>query len=195
MNTFDEKQLLKRMSEGDTAAFSEIYNAYKPLAYRFVNRFLKSTSLSEEICQDVFLKIWEKREELLAVQSLKSYIFTVSKNQTFNLLKRSSLDRTIKAVIVSAYVQTQSPTEDKLHADDYMLYIEKVLNTLPAQSREVFRLCRQLGKTYDEAALELGISRNGVKKHMVRSLKVLKYNVQKDLGISLSVLLAILYLR
>jgi RNA polymerase sigma-70 factor (ECF subfamily) len=195
VNTFDEKLLLMRVSNGDNAAFSEIYNAYKPLAYRFVNKFLKSAPLSEEICQDVFLKIWEKKQEMLTIQSLKSYIFTLAKNQTFNLLKRSSLDRNIKAVIVSAYIQTENTIEDKLHADEYMRYIETILNTLPVQSREVFRLCRQLGKTYDEAAQELGISRSGIKKHMVRSMKVLKHHVQKDFGISLSVILALIYTK
>ncbi|MDB4927308.1 RNA polymerase sigma factor [Mucilaginibacter sp.] len=193
MDDLNEKFLLTQISIGDDAAFSEIYAAYQPLLYRFVNRFLKSTAISEEICQDVFIKLWEKRQNLLYIESLKSYLFTLAKNQAFNLLKRSSLDNNIKAEILYSYIPEENTIEDKLHADEYMQYIEKVLNTLPLQSREVFRLCRQLGKTYDEAANDLGISRNGIKKHMVRSMKVLKYNVQRDFGIPLSIILAIIF--
>jgi RNA polymerase sigma factor (sigma-70 family) len=80
--------------------------------------------------------------------------------------------------------------ENAIHFNDYKRYLAELLATLTPQSREVFRLCRQEGRTYDETAELLGISRNAVKKHMVRPMRIIRESVEKDLGVSLAVLLA-----
>ena len=80
--------------------------------------------------------------------------------------------------------------ESAIHARDYSRYLEELLATLTLQSREVFKLCRQEGRTYNEATELLGITRHTVKKHMGRTMRVLGDSVERDLGISLSVLLA-----
>lgn len=188
MNLRNEPQLLLKMAAGDADAFSTLYAHYTSLVYRFIYKYLKSAELTADLTQEIFIKIWENRAELSELQAFKSYLFTISRNHALNFLKRASVDVTAKGIILQNY-SSQESIEDSLQAKQYLEYLEGVLLRLSPQSREVFRLCRQQYKSYDEAAEILGISRNAIKKHMVRSMKVLGAAVQKDLGIPLSLFL------
>ncbi len=94
--------------------------------------------------------------------------------------------------IVNSFVEERNSTEDELLNKEYYDYLQKALAVLSPRSREVFKLCREQGKSYEEVATALGISRNAVKNHMVASMKILRTSVERDLGISLGVLLVIL---
>ncbi len=91
--------------------------------------------------------------------------------------------------IARHYSLNQTPADGKLLSQDYLNYIRQVLSSLPPQTREVFRLCREQNQSYDEVAGILGISRNAVKKHIVRSNKVFKRSIQDELDISVMFLL------
>ena len=190
VSSLTDSQLLSRFREGDQAAFGQLYEKYHGVTYNFLYRFLKSPDLSEDLTQEVFIKFWDKREEIGMLLSVKSYLLTMAKNHAFNFLKRAGVDRNAMAEIIKHYPAEGNSLENALHFNDYKRYLDEILATLSPQSREVFRLCRQEGRTYDETAALLGISRNTVKKHMVRSMKILSEAVQRDLGISLTLLLA-----
>ncbi|QIL41622.1 RNA polymerase sigma-70 factor [Pedobacter sp. HDW13] len=187
----DELLLLKEMSEGDSGSFSLLYNYYSRQVYRFIYKYLKSSELTDDLVQEIFIKVWDNRINLSDLRSFKSYLFTISKNHTLNFLKRAAIDKNAKSLILSNYRASVSIEED-LQTKDYLNYLEKILDTLTPQSRETFRLCRQEYKSYDEAAEILGISRNTVKKHMVKSMKIVGKAVQKDLGIPLTIFLGLL---
>ncbi|WP_080058257.1 RNA polymerase sigma factor [Spirosoma aerolatum] len=188
----NENFLLNRMSTGDEKAFRKLYDFYRPDLYRFVFKFIKSNELSNDICQEVFMKIWEDRWAIQEVSSFKSYLFTVTKNHTFNMLKRAAVEDRIKGEVLRNYTVSKNDTEESLQAREYQQFLQRVLDTLPPQSREVFKLCRQQEKSYDEAAQILGISSSAIKKHMVRSMKVLRFAVEKDMGIAFSVFMQLL---
>jgi RNA polymerase sigma-70 factor (family 1) len=187
----NESYLLKQCSLGDDHAFSSLYTFYSPIVYRFIFRFVKSTELADDLTQEVFIKVLDHRKDLNIIQSFKSYLFTISRNHTFNLLKRASLDSVAKGLILSNYIQ-ESSLEDELATKEYLNYLDKILSTLSPQTRAVFILCRQQNKSYDEAAEILGVSRNAIKKHMIKSMKILGDAVQKDLGLPLSVFLVLI---
>jgi len=73
--------------------------------------------------------------------------------------------------------------DDAILDRDYERYIQQVLKSLPERTREIYRRCRQQGKTYEEVARELGISGNAVKRHMVNSIRILQEAARKDLGL------------
>lgn len=189
---FSDAQLLDLLRSDDGAAFGVIYERYNELLYDFLYKFLKSPELTEDLTQEIFIKIWDGRAQLPHLLSVKSYLFTIGRNHVFNFLKRAGTDRHAKAEILKHYTTNGNSLENVLHAKDYQRYLEELLAGLTPQSREVFRLCRQEAKTYDETAELLGISRNTVKKHMIRTMRVLSDSVERDLGISLSTLLVML---
>src|SRR6202012_1932690 len=116
--------------------------------YAFLYKFLKNPDLTEDMTQEVFIKVWEGRMTLPQLGSVKSYLFTIGRNHVFNFLKRAGTDRNAKSLILKFYDTGGNSLENLLHARDYQRYLEEILAGLTPQSREVFRLCRQEGRTY-----------------------------------------------
>ncbi|SDT35250.1 RNA polymerase sigma-70 factor, ECF subfamily [Mucilaginibacter mallensis] len=183
---FNENELIQKISEDDSIAFEALYNHYRMDIYRFIYKFIKAPELSDDLCQEIFIRIWENRHSLVVIKSFKPYLYTITKNHTLNFLKRASVDSKAMGIIYSSISEKRNEMEDNLITNEYLNYLRNILNTLPPQSREVFKLCRQQGHSYDEVAKLLGISRSCVKKHMVRSMRTLKLSVVKEFGISLS---------
>lgn len=192
MTFSNERTLLNQLSMGDEKAFSKLYDLYQPSLHRFVYKFLKSPDLSNDICQEIFMKIWEDRQTIQEVNSFRSYLFTITKNHTFNTLKRAAVEDRVKADVVKSYRMSKNDTEDIFLTKEYQQFLQSVLDTLSPQSRNVFALCRQQGKSYDEAAQLLGISTSAIKKHMVQSMQKIKFAVERDIGIAFSVFIEVL---
>ncbi len=184
---YSDDQLLQALQDGSDKAFVILYHNYGPMVTNFIKKFVKSSELANDLSQEVFLKVWEDRVHIGEVRSLRSWLFTLSKNHTLNYLKRAAVDGRAKAAILQSYKMHVDSSEEELMADDYMQYIQRTIKTLPPRTREVFRLCREEHHTNEETAAKLGISRNAVKKHMIRSIKLLKAAVERGLGISISI--------
>lgn len=192
MRSVNEHSLLQMASAGNEEAFTVLYERYQSRIYLFIKRYLKSSQLSDDICQNVFLKVWERREELHEINTFNAYAFTVAKHLSLDFLKRAAIEQTAMNLILQAYPIYNNTVEDNQQYKEYLNFIDHTLLKLPAQSQKVFKLCRQQYKSYDEAAEILGISRHAIKKHMVRSMKVLRDAAESELGVSLSVIIAFL---
>ncbi len=187
----DEKILIERVIGDDHVAFAILYKKYQPIVLRFICKFLKSHEISSDTCQEVFIKIWELRHTLGEVNSFKAFLFTIAKNHTLNILKRATLEYHLRSQILYNFTEGRKDVDDQVQSEEYNNHIINILRTLPPKTREMFELCRVQGKTYDEAAKVMGISRNTVKKHMVNSLKALRYAVAKDFGIFFSMIIGV----
>ena len=190
--TFSDQELTSRLAESDEYAFAEIYKRYKPRIYLLIKKFVISSQMAEDLTQEVFVKIWEGGSKLTEVQSIKPYLLATARNHTLNSLKKALRSEEAMGVIINAYVDDRRTTEETIVSKEYSEFLERTLAGIPARSREIFKLCREQGKTYEEAAIILGISRNAIKNHMVATMKVLSSAVQQDLGISLSIFLVTL---
>lgn len=188
---YSDQDLLPLIRKGDQDAYGELYKRYHQTLYRSLRKYLHSDQLSEDITQNVFVKFWEQRDEPKVINEPSAWLFTMAKRQAFNFLQRAATEHTALGVILNNYPDV-AQTEHEVIARDYLAFIESTLEKLPEITREVFRLCRQQHKTYEEAADILGISQSTVKKHMIRSMSLLKEAAENELGISLTILLAIL---
>jgi RNA polymerase sigma-70 factor (family 1) len=169
---YNEKTLLLHVAKGDEKAFEKLYTTHIDFIYRFILKFVKSPELAEDLTQETFIKIWESEVQLADVRSFKDYLFIAARNNAFNFLKRASRENIAKGEILRHYQQPVAEESlDRLVSKNYMEFIQEVLDSLPAQTRQIFLLCREQNKSYDEVATLMGISRNTVKKHMVRSNK------------------------
>ena len=190
--TYTDKELIALLKVGNNEAFTELYDRYHDGICRFVVRYLKSTELAEDICQNVFLKIWEQKEQSMQIIEFGAYVFTIAKRQSLDFLKRAAVEQTAMSVVLNNYRPLLNTIEDDHQTNEYMVFINKVLSDFPEQTRRVFHLCRQENRSYDEAAEILGISRHAIKKHMVRSMRILKDAAESEMGVTLSVLLAVI---
>lgn len=188
--THRDKVLLQRLSDGDERAFTQLYNDYKDELTQFIARFVKLPQIAEDISQEVFIKIWQNHTRLREVDSFKAYLFTAARNHTLNILKRIAKEDSAKAEIIRHIQGVRiNNKEDDLISGEYQAYLRKVLSSLPLQTQQVFQLCRTEQKGYEEVAALLGISRNTVKKHMVRSMKTFRQALENGLGIPLPLII------
>lgn len=181
-----ERLLINQLSKGDELAFGKIYDHYQDRVHLFVLKFVKSPHLSEDITQEIFIKIWEDRMDLTEKKSFQAWLFVVARNHTLNFLKKASRESVGVGEIVRNYPFQHNPIEEQMLEKEYLEKLQQVLDSLPERTREVFRLCREEDKSYDEVTEILGISRNAVKKHMVRSNKVFKESLKDRLKFALS---------
>lgn len=154
-------------------------------------KYVKCRDLSDDVTQDIFIRLWEGRADLPEIASLRSYLFIVARNAAFNFLKKASVQENLKEKIVLAAVESSNPTEDNLLSAEYLDHLKRAVETLPVQTQKIFKLCREEEKSYQEVSQMLGISRDAVKKHMVRSMKLLRLAIQNGLHMLLSILVVL----
>ncbi len=159
------------LSESNRVAFRQLYLANYRTVFSYALKFIKSIPLAEDVTQDVFLKIWENRETLPEIRHLKSYLLTISKNISLNLLARASRDIKLREQIVCAIEQSQQDIEQSQQQEEYERLLLEAIEMLPPQRKLLFRLCKIEGKSYAEAASQLGITAGTVNDHIVKGTR------------------------
>jgi RNA polymerase sigma-70 factor (family 1) len=184
--------LLQRLAADDPKAYTDIYEAYFPLLLQSATRFLKIKPAAEDVCNEVFLTLWQNRKQLPEIQSLQAYLLTSVRNRSINALKSIARSHAMAEEVKNTFPPHTIDAEAQLLNKEYVDFIKRGIQELPNRAKEVFTLCREEGCSYEEASARLGISRDAVKWHMVVSMKKLKTWAEKDLGISFSLLLTLL---
>lgn len=187
MAKIDEIALLNEVSLGDRGSFDALYNQYYSEIQRYVVKFVKTDEHTDDLCQEIFIKVWEKRQYLSEVSAFRPYLYKVAKNHILDFLRRAAVEQSLKESILRAGEQHYNAVEDTYQSEEYRRHLSDVLNSMSPRNQEVFKLCRDMEYTYDEAAEVLGISRNAIKKHMVKIVRLLKYSAQKSFGVSFSI--------
>ncbi len=176
-------ELLIRLKNGDILAFDELYKLYSHKLFSFVFRILKDEADSDDIVQEVFLKIWTFREKLGDYKLLNSFIFTIAYNNSISLIrKRISSTKYIEYLRVLSVNQTQANFITEIELIELNNKIEHLISNLPERQKQIFLLHREKGLTYPEIAEELEISKNTVENHMVKALKYLRQNLNNFWG-------------
>jgi len=150
---------------------------YNPLT-NYANNILKDDNAAEDLVQDVFLKLWERNNELSYKHTLKSYLFLSVKNKVFEYLRSR---QSYKRMIDNANVQEQLSADHDQIAEVYtgLEKISRLLRHLPPKCRQVFVLNKFNGLTYNEIAEKQEIAVKTVENHMLRAIKILRENAQK----------------
>jgi len=162
---YNEVDLLFQVARGDEAAFSQLFLHWHQLLAGYVLRITESRELTEEIVQDVFLKIWMSRESLTEINNFKHYLLVVSRNQAFDVLKKQLKEKLHKRDWEKNNKSTQLLTDNDSEKNNLSL-IDKAIDSLPPRRKEVYLLSRHQRLTYKEIAEQLGISRESVKTHL-----------------------------
>lgn len=183
------KSLLLRVTKGHENAFREIFDIYSGKVYAYALKLIRDERMAEEIVQDIFLKIWLARRKLRFIDHFSSYLYTITRNHTFNILKRQALEARAKADLEREMASMHSETEDPRQLE-YEHLLNQAINSLPPQQRLVYSMCHREGFRYEEVAEQLNISQVTVKTHMQRALRKIKSHLR---GVS-SALIPLIYL-
>lgn len=173
---YTEKELLIQVATGNEAAFRMLYEKYHHALYRNVIRLLHSTEEAEDVVQEVFITLWEKRSELNMERPIDGWLFTLSYNRTINYLKKKLRHKSIFDSVDDPVEQINEM--DQIEAQWGIL--ESAINQLSPQKRKVFELCKLNGKSYEKAAVELGISRYTVGEYLQDAMAFIREYVRNQ---------------
>ena len=174
----NESLLVQNLSKGNLLAFNTLYNEYSNRLYRFALGYLKSEAEAEELVQEVFTKIWEKRADLKKELSFKSFLFTIA----FNIIRRhfrtkAYLSEYFKTGVIS---EPDMQTSQKITYDSLYQYITELVNQLPERRKEIFIKSRFEGLSIKEIAEKLKISHKTVENQLTDALKFIRTNLNRD---------------
>lgn len=165
------KEWIGRVIKDDEEGFTLLLRHFWNKVYTQALTYLKSSEIAQELTQDVFVKVWMNRNKLTEVQNFSGYLFIITRNEVISFLrKKESLsiepDETLKEEVWIPDLQMQ---KKQAHAA-----ILDAIEMLPPARKNVFKMSRLDGLSYDQIANEMNISRNGVKDHIVKALLFLR---------------------
>lgn len=166
--------LLLQIAGGDEAAFRQLFEQYRERLFTFAITLTHSIVDAEEIVQDIFLKLWESRDTLPAIDHPEKYIYTMTRNRTLDHLARVGRNRKLVQQVWTNISQSDNGTEELLNARESQKLINKAVDQLSERKQQVFRLSKKEGYSLDEIAQELGLSKQTVKNTLAEALKQIK---------------------
>ncbi len=177
-----DQELISRLREGDKTAFDFIYYQYSHKLFSFVYKILKSKADTEEVVQEVFVRIWENKNRLSDASLLNSYLFTIAYNQSISLIRKKISGLKYLEHLKNASLLSSAPSQiDELEWKELSTRLEHLIESLPERQKQVYLLHRNDGLTYLQIAERLGISVNTVENHMSRALGFLRAHLGDSL--------------
>lgn len=179
----DSKALQIKISQhGDQHAFGQMYVAYMPLLLKFAHSIIKNQELAEEIVSDVFIKIWQNRNEIGKIENFKLYLYISTKNTALNYLSRHFRKEVISLEEMSLHISIgpYNP-EQLLITAEAVKKINHEIQKLPARCKLIFKLVKEDGLRYNDIAELLNISVKTIDSQMAIALKRISSAINFDL--------------
>lgn len=178
----DLDDLVSRLKQRDSEAFNLLFFMYAEKIFKFSLTFFNNETEAEDIVQEVFLKIWLKRETIADPTTFNAFIYTIAKNLIFNNLKKNVYRKKYEGYLYSKSHEGRNYTENVVLHEETKRRIEMALNVLPKKRKKVFLLSRQIGLKNREIADQLNISIKTVETHMSLTLRYLREVLQVDVN-------------
>jgi RNA polymerase sigma-70 factor (ECF subfamily) len=186
-NQILESQIIDGLKNGDQSIFKLLFHSYyKPLS-SYALTFIKYADVDEEIVQEIFIKIWENRNDLNISSSLRSYLFRCVHNNCINYIKHIEVKNKQTREITEdifyhselANLSSSGSSLEMIVSGELEACLEKVIHNLPGECRRIFILKRYEQLTNQEIADQLNISINTVKTQLLRAFEKLREAVKK----------------
>ncbi|WP_270089464.1 sigma-70 family RNA polymerase sigma factor [Sphingobacterium sp. SYP-B4668] len=163
---YTEQEFLYQISIGNRDAFTAFYMLHHQELGRTIGKFIKNREQTEELVQEVFVKLWLKRDILAKVENIRSYLFVLAKNTSLNTLKKNIRVETERIEwLRSEETQIRNQVQE-IDESAYYQLLDRAIDNLPPQQKKVYLLSRSGRKKYVEIAEELQISKETVKKYL-----------------------------
>ena len=180
----DNKELITEIRAGNREAFDYMCGLYYTPLMSYA-RLLVGDSWAQDIVQDVFLKVWDRRATISVSDSLRPYLLRAIYNRALNSIRGASYRQQYRNEYAERIERLSAQTYDpdanevirKLYLKDDMAAIEDVVRLLPDRCCQIFRMSYINGLSHKEIALRLGISVSTVDNHIYKALKVLRENL------------------
>lgn len=194
-NFIDEKDLLLKLRAGDRDAFNRLYQHYSRPVFSRLKSLVHEQSITEELHQDTFLKIWESRASLNTEIPFQAILMRTAKSTAIDYYRKAVRDEKLKAQLISTATELYNHLDEFIDFKDTNTAINSAISKLPPQRLKIFTMIKLEGKSYEYAASEFGVSLSTVKDHMAKAMKFLRDEIAKEHPEALFLLVAATLLR
>lgn len=184
-----DTELVNLLIRDNETAFSELYVRYKDKLHYFCLSLLKSEEETNDIVQEIFIRLWESRIFINPDLSFSSFLYTIARNRILNYFRDMDIDAKAKSILAQNKPVEEDVIESNLIYTEYQNILKEAIEQLSPQRKKIFNMSRMDNLTHKEIAEQLGISVNTVQEHISESLRFIKTYFGKHSDISISVLL------
>ncbi len=175
-----DQQLVKALRKGNIDAFEELFFKYNKKLYYFARGYLGSNEDAEGLVQEVFIKIWERRDDLKEYLSFNSYIFTIAYKTILKHFRKKCREKKYMDQFLSDFIDESNNTSVEVEYNNLLELTNKAIEKLPEKRKRVFKLSRVEGLSNLEIAEELHISKRTVETHLQHAVKFLRETLDND---------------
>lgn len=169
-----EELLIRQVRQGDEEAYELIFRRYFKVLSVYAMSYLKDIEIAQDITQDVFVKLYESKESLQIHTSLKSFLYTTIRNRCLDYIKINRIHHDHKEIIKHQLAGTDVDKSDAVLKAELQEKIYEAINQLPEQRQKIFKLSRIDGKSNQEIATLLNLTKRTVETHISNALKNMK---------------------
>ena len=174
-----DADLIARIKKDDHDSFQKLFERYSLPLFRFSLSYLKSEEIAEDVVQEVFIKIWNRRKEIRNDTSFQSYLFTIALNAVRKHFNKLSRQNELKHDILAGFSENEPGFDDDLRYSSLLEKLDEFIGRMPEKRREVFIKKKMEEKSLKEIALECGITPKTVEYHITEAMKFLKTEFEK----------------
>lgn len=173
----DQKELFRKLAEGDEFAFRQIFHFYNKLLQPFAVKLTRSPQAAEEVLQEVFLKVWAHRSKLAEVDDPKAYIIRIVSNESINYIQALAKHRCLTIETPQMLVDGAPSPEQSFSYRETEARLQQAVDQLPMACRQIYRMSREQYKRIPEIASELNLSHNTVKNQLGKALRSIRLHI------------------
>lgn len=179
MDQRKDKEYVECLKKDDFVAFDALFRKYSKKLYAFSLSITRDSFAAEEITQLVFLKVWEKRTLIDQHLSFKSFLFSITYNETISWLRKEKSEKRRISEFIRTSGSLTNETEQTIEFKDIVGFAAQLIDELPGKRKQIFILSREQGFSNKEIALKLGVSVKTVENQMTAALKYLRERLGK----------------
>ncbi|WP_316812862.1 RNA polymerase sigma-70 factor [Pedobacter heparinus] len=173
-NSYTDQELAALLKDGDSSAFTEIYNRFKGPLYIHAFNLLRDREEAKDILQQVFELLWTGRQSLVIKSQLSGYLYTLVRNKIFKTIAHHKVESKYISSLAGFATKGECITDHLVREKLLIEIIEKEISELPERMREIFELSRKSGLSHKEIAAQLNISEKTVRNQVNNALKTLR---------------------
>lgn len=179
----NEVLLVQQMQAGSEEAFTALFNYYSPKLYANIIRMLRDAEMTEEIVQELFMKIWQKRKSIGLKENFAGYIYRIAQNLIHDYFRKIKKDRKLlERFRLILAEESYDHIEATLRYHESAAILSEAVERLSPQQKKVYHFVKEEGCTYKQAAELMGISPQTVKEYLTSATKSIKKYMVHSLG-------------
>jgi RNA polymerase sigma-70 factor (ECF subfamily) len=188
--SYIETDIIPQIAQGNKSAFESLFRNHYASLCGYAVKYVWELEQAEEIVQDLFYNIWNKRNDLYISSSIESYLFRAVRNACLNYLKRKKIRENYASSIQEAHNVGQ--VDDPVETLELQKKIDESVDAMPPERKKIFLMSRNEGLKYKEIADQLGISVKTVEAQMGKALKFLREELKEFMVILMFILVEII---